>query len=100
MQTHSKFGKNFKEIELTDETATCKIYTVLNSEDEIAIKIPKPVHEGDKNGHLDLMFETQFLQFMRENGSSLAPNVHEEIILLNHDTRTIANYVTIMDHPA
>lgn len=58
LQTQSKYGKNFKEIELTYETSTCKIYTVMNSEDEIAIKIPKPVHEGDKKGHLDLIFET------------------------------------------
>ena len=100
MQTQSKFGKNFKEIELTYETATCKIYTLLNSEDEIAIKIPKPVHEGDKKGYLDLIFETQLLQFLRSSGSDMAPRVHEEIILLNPDTKTIVNYVTIMDYPA
>ena len=30
----------------------------------------------------------------------MAPCVHEEIFLLNHDTKTIANYVTIVEYPA
>ena len=41
LSKHSKFGKNVREIELVQETLSSKIYKVLSSDDEIAIKIPK-----------------------------------------------------------
>ena len=41
LSKHSKYGKNIKEVELAQETLSSKIYKVISSEEEIAIKIPK-----------------------------------------------------------
>ena len=44
---HSKYGKNFKEIELVNETLSSKIYKVVGTEDEIAVKVPKIIPEKE-----------------------------------------------------
>ena len=62
---NSKFGKNFKEIELFAETVSCRIYKVQGNEEEIALKIPKLVPDQQNMGFHDLIFETQLMQFMK-----------------------------------
>ena len=58
LSKHSKFGKNVREIELVQETLSSKIYKVLSSDDEIAIKIPKVYTEQQQQsmGFLDLVY--------------------------------------------
>ena len=58
LSKHSKFGKNVREIELVQETLSSKIYKVLSSDDEIAIKIPKVYTEQQQQsmGFEDLVY--------------------------------------------
>ena len=89
-------------IELVTETLSSKIYKVLEIEDEIALIIPKtlPDKEAQTQGFLDLIFETQLQQFLNGTEKSTHfPEVHEEIFLINSETKTILNYMTIVEYP-
>ena len=100
---HSKYGKNIKEIELVQETLSSKIYKVLGNEDEIALKIPKliPDKKQEFMGFLDLIFETQLIQFLKGAATKkyFFPQVYEEIFVVNEETKTILNYMAIVECP-
>ena len=53
-------------------------------------------------GFLDLIFETQISQFLQgsaDKKNHYYTNVHEEIFLINVETKTILNYLTIVEYP-
>ena len=43
LNTHSKFGKNVREIEEVGETLSSTLYKVVGSGEEYAIKVPKKI---------------------------------------------------------
>jgi hypothetical protein len=70
-------------------------------EDEIAIKVPKKIPEQDSVAFLDIIYQTQLMQFLKDNRTDglkqFFPDVHEEIFVVNKQTRTLLNYVTFVD---
>ena len=58
MNKHSTIGKNIREVQEIGETLTCTIYKVGASEDDMAIKVPKKLENGDKYAVHDLIYET------------------------------------------
>ena len=90
-------------IELVSETLSSKIYKVTEIEDEIALIIPKtfPDKENSTKGFLDLIFETQLKQFLNSTTGEATyfPQVYEEIFVINAETKTILNYMTIVEYP-
>ena len=71
LSKHSKYGKNIKEIELVAETLSSRVYKVMGTEEELAIKIPKLISDRKQEymGFLDLIFETQLQQFLKRGAS-------------------------------
>ena len=61
---YSLIGKHIHEIQEIGETLTCTIYKVGTSEDDIAIKVPKKIENGENYPFLDLIYETQLVQFL------------------------------------
>ena len=49
----------------------------------------------------DIIYQTQLMQFLKDNRKDgekqFFPSVHEEIFLVNKNTRTVLNYVTFVD---
>ena len=43
LNTHSQYGKNVREIEEFGETLSSKLYKIVGSGDEVAIKVPKKI---------------------------------------------------------
>ena len=103
LSKHSKFGKTVREIEEIGETLAAKIYKLVSSEGEIAIKIPKKIPDQHEVAFLDIIYQTQLMQFCKQNkGEGHAqyfPSVCEEIFVINKNTRTILNYVTFVEFP-
>ena len=100
---HSKYGMKIKEIELVAEDLNSRLYKVIGTEEELAVKVPKLISDRRQEymGFLDIIFETQLVQFLKRGATKkyFFPQVYEEIFLVNEDTKTILNYMTIVEFP-
>ena len=52
-------------------------------------------------GFLDLVYQTQLTQFLKSGADKkyFFPLVYEEIFVINDETKTILNYLTIVEYP-
>ena len=52
-------------------------------------------------GFLDLIYQTQLTQFLKSKADKkyFFPLVYEEIFVINDETKTILNYLTIVEYP-
>ena len=101
LNKHSKYGKNVRDIEELGETLSSMIYKVSGADDDIVIKVPKNIEDASEVAFLDLIYQTQLMQFLKDNRTDgekqFFPSVYEEIFVLNKNTRTILNYVTVVE---
>lgn len=76
-----------------------RVYRIVNSEDNLGVKISRKCK--NKIGSLDLIFETQLLQTLQVNANSdlFFPKVTEELIVVNEETKTLLNYVVLVECP-
>ena len=77
------------------------LYKAINSDDELVIKVPKKIPDQQNMGFLDIIYQTQLMQFLKDNRTDgekvFFPSVEEEIFVVNKNTRTILNYVTFVE---
>lgn len=101
LNKHSQYGKNVREIEEIGQTLSATLYKIVDSEDEVVIKVPKKISEQDHCAFLDIIYQTQLMQFLKDNRTDgmkqFFPSVHEEIFVMNKNTRTLLNYITFVD---
>ena len=99
LNKHSKYGKTVREIDHFLDTVSHRIYKITGSEEEIVIKVPKKLTDAEKEraGFLDLIFETQLAQIIGH--SAFYPKVEEELIVVNPNSKTVLNYITLMQYP-
>ena len=73
----------------------------MGNEDEVIIKVPKKIQAEDEVAFLDLIYQTQLMQFLKDNRTDgekqFFPSVYEEVFVVNSNTHTILNYVTIVE---
>jgi len=55
----SKHGKTIREIEKVGETLVCTIYSIVGSDDEVVIKVPKKLAGSDSCAFMDIINQTQ-----------------------------------------
>ena len=90
-----------REIEEIGETLSSTLYKVIGSGENYAIKIPKKIENQDQVAFFDIIYQTQLMQFLKDNRKDgekqFFPSVHEEIFVVNKNTRTVLNYVTFVE---
>ncbi len=101
MNKHSKYGKNVREIEEIGETLSMTLYKLTGTDEEVVIKVPKKIEDQDSVAFLDVIYQTQLMQFLKDNRTDgekvFFPDVHEEVFVVNKFTHTILNYITVVE---
>lgn len=101
LNRHSKFGKNVHEIEEVKETLTSIAYKVVGADDDMLILVPKKIEDSSEVAFLDLVYQVQLVQFLkdkRDDGTKqFFPNVQEEVFVVNKNTGTILNYISVIE---
>lgn len=67
LNTHSRFGKNVREIEEIGETLSSTLYKVVGSSEQYVIKVPKKIENQDEVAFFDIIYQTQLMQFLKDN---------------------------------
>ena len=78
------------------------LYKLVGTDEEVVIKVPKKIEDQDSVAFLDLIYQTQLMQFLKDNRTDgekvFFPNVHEEVFVVNKNTHTILNYITVVEY--